>query len=60
LRFKHIAAGRHSAAITEDGRLFVWGPVFKGEEPLLLPQELRSNKAMMKIAVGEKVSVVID
>lgn len=25
LRFKQIQASRHSAALTEDGRLFVWG-----------------------------------
>lgn len=38
----------------------MWGPVFKGDKPLLLPQELRSNKLMLKISVGEKVSAVID
>jgi alpha-tubulin suppressor-like RCC1 family protein len=36
-KIKSIAAGRHSAAITQDGRLYVWGPVFKGDKPLLLP-----------------------
>ncbi len=59
-KVKQIAAGRHSAAITDDGRLYVWGPVFKGDKPLLLPQELRSNKLMLKISIGEKVSAVID
>jgi alpha-tubulin suppressor-like RCC1 family protein len=57
---KQIEASRHSAAITEDGRLYVWGPVFKGDKPLLLPQELRSNKLMIKISIGEKISAVID
>jgi len=32
-----IAAGRHSGAITEEGKLFVWGPVFVGHKPLLFP-----------------------
>jgi alpha-tubulin suppressor-like RCC1 family protein len=44
LRFMQIAAGRHSGALTEDNRLFVWGHAFICEKPLLLPQELRSNK----------------
>jgi len=35
--FKKISAGRHSAAITQDGRLFIWGPVFAQDSPLLLP-----------------------
>ena len=56
----HISAGRHSGAVTGDGRLFVWGPVFKGDKPLLLPQELRSNKLMINISIGEKTSAVID
>ena len=44
LKFMQIAAGRHSAALTEDNRLFVWGQAFICEKALLLPQELRSNK----------------
>lgn len=60
LKFKQIAAGRHSAALTEDGRLFIWGQVFKNDQPLLLPQELKSNKAINQIAVGAKVSAIID
>lgn len=40
--------------------MFVWGPVFLGDKPLLLPQELRSNKLMISVAVGEKISSVID
>ena len=37
LNFTQISAGRHSAAVTDDGRLFVWGPVFSGDKPLNLP-----------------------
>jgi len=28
LKIASISAGRHSGALTEDGRLFVWGPAF--------------------------------
>lgn len=38
----------------------MWGPVFKGDKPLLVPQELRSNKLMTYVTVGEKTSAVID
>lgn len=55
-----IAAGRHSAALTEDNRLFVWGHAFICEKPLELPQELRSNKQIRFISVGEKSSAIID
>lgn len=44
LKFMLVSAGRHSAALTEDNRLFVWGPTFICEKALVLPQELRSNK----------------
>lgn len=37
LRFMQISAGRHSGALTEDNRLFVWGHAFICEKPLLLP-----------------------
>jgi alpha-tubulin suppressor-like RCC1 family protein len=37
LVFATISAGRHSAAITNDNRLFVWGPVFMNENALILP-----------------------
>ena len=36
-QIKEIEAGRHSAAITLDGRLFVWGPVFRGDKALVVP-----------------------
>ena len=60
LKFIQVAAGRHSAALTDDNRLFVWGSAFVCEKPLLLPQELRSNKQIRSIAVGEKSSAIID
>ena len=60
LRFITVAAGRHSAGLTEDNRLFVWGHAFICEKPLLLPQELRSNKQIRHIAIGEKSSAIID
>jgi alpha-tubulin suppressor-like RCC1 family protein len=37
LRFTQIAAGRHSGALTDDNRLFVWGHAFICEKSLLLP-----------------------
>ncbi len=55
-----IAAGRHSGAITEDGKLFVWGPVFIGHKPLNLPQELRSNSKMTSVSVSAVLSAVVD
>lgn len=60
LKFMHISAGRHSGAITEDNRLFVWGQAFVCEKALLLPQELRSNKQIKFISIGEKSSSIID
>ncbi len=57
---KQISAGRHSAAISDDGRLFVWGLVFEDQEPLLLPQELKSNKKMTSISIGQTFSTLID
>lgn len=39
----------------------MWGPVFGGNEhPLLLPQELKSNKAITFISIGDKVSAIVD
>jgi alpha-tubulin suppressor-like RCC1 family protein len=60
LKFIHIAAGRHSGGITDDNRLFVWGQAFVCESPLLLPQELRSNKQIKAISIGEKSTAIID
>eukprot|EP00347_Sterkiella_histriomuscorum_P009585 403340643 len=60
LKFKAIQAKRHSAALSEDGRLFVWGQVFNNDQPLLLPQELKSNKAIIQISIGDNISAIID
>ena len=60
LKFMFIATGRHSAGLTEDSRLFVWGHAFLCEKPLLLPQELRSNKQIKLISISEKSSAIID
>ena len=55
-----VEAGRHSAALSQDGRLFVWGPAFPQQKALLVPQELQSNKAMRHISIGELFSLLID
>lgn len=55
-----VEAGRHSAALSQDGRLFVWGPAFPQQKALLVPQELQSNKAMRHISIGERFSLLID
>lgn len=59
-KFDAIACNRHSAAITDDCRLFVWGPVFMNESPLLLPQELKSNKLIKSISIGENTTAIVD
>ena len=55
-----IIAGRHSAVISEDGRLFVWGPALDPDAHLLEPQELRADKRVMQICIGEEVSALIN
>ncbi len=61
LKIRSIEAGRHSSAISNDGRLFVWGPVFSDESnPLILPQELKSNKTMKAISIGCSLTAVVD
>ena len=60
MQINHVEAGRHSAALSVDGRLFVWGPVFATQKPLLIPQELQSNKAMKQVSIGENFSLLID
>lgn len=46
LKVISVHAGRHSAAITEEGKLFVWGSVFiSKEQPLQVmtsPKELNT------------------
>ena len=61
LKIRSIEAGRHSSAISNDGRLIVWGPVFSDESnPLILPQELKSNKTMKAISIGCSLTAVVD
>ncbi len=55
-----MKAGRHSAAITEEGRLFVWGKSFSNQDPLVYPQELRANKRMHQVEVGSTFTTVLD
>lgn len=52
-------AGRHSAALSTDGRLFVWGPVFT-DSNINLPQELNTSDLIKTISIGEKTSCYID
>ena len=55
-----IIAGRHSAIISEDGSLFVWGPALDPNHHLLEPQELRADKRVMQVCVGEQSSALIN
>jgi len=60
VKIKEIAAGRHSAVVTETGQLFVWGPALDPSRPILSPQELRADRAVKTIAVGEHTSALIN
>lgn len=55
-----IVAGRHSACISEEGRLFVWGPALDPTQHLIVPQELRADKKVMQVCVGDEVSALIN
>mmetsp|Transcript_5579 Transcript_5579/g.7429 ORF Transcript_5579/g.7429 Transcript_5579/m.7429 type:complete len:136 (+) Transcript_5579:242-649(+) len=55
-----IAAGRHSALVSDDGRLFVWGAALDPRTHLVVPQELRADKKVMQVCIGEKVSALIN
>jgi alpha-tubulin suppressor-like RCC1 family protein len=46
--------------MTEDGRLFVWGPALDPAHSLLEPQELRADKKVMQVCVGEEMSALIN
>jgi len=35
LHIKHLRAGRHSAVVTEEGALYVWGPALSTQRPIL-------------------------
>lgn len=40
INIESVHAGRHSAAVSQEGRLFVWGAVFKNEPLIPAPLEL--------------------
>ena len=60
MHVRDIKAGRHSAVVTDDGRLFVWGPALDPVQHLLEPQELRADKKVMQISIGEHSSALIN
>jgi alpha-tubulin suppressor-like RCC1 family protein len=60
IRVSEIAAGRHSAVVTEMGQLFVWGPALDPEQVILAPQELRADRKVKTISIGETVSALIN
>ena len=55
-----IAAGRHSAVLTDAGNLIVWGPALDPNQHILEPQELRADKKVMQVCVGERSSALIN
>jgi alpha-tubulin suppressor-like RCC1 family protein len=57
---KSIAAGHHSAAITSEGKLFLWGPALSSKSNFLEPQELQSDSAILSISIGGSVTAIID
>ena len=60
VKVANIAAGRHSAALTNEGGLIVWGPALDPNQNILEPQELRADKKVMQICVGERTSALIN
>ena len=38
----------------------MWGPVFYGDPILKVPQELKSNKSMKDIQIGENITALLD
>lgn len=59
-QIQEILAGRHSAILTKDGELLIWGPALDPNNPILEPQELRADKKVMQVSVGEKTSSLIN
>ena len=57
---QEIIAGRHSAVLSEDGSLFIWGPALDPNHHLLEPQELRADKRVMQVCIGEQTSALIN
>lgn len=60
VQIQDIKAGRHSAIVTAEGRLFVWGPALDPNNQLLEPQELRADKKVMQVCIGEETSALIN
>ena len=60
VKVANIAAGRHSAVLTSEGGLIVWGPALDPSENILEPQELRADKRVMQVCVGERTSALIN
>jgi alpha-tubulin suppressor-like RCC1 family protein len=59
LNIKKIFAGRHSAALSTDGRLFVWGPVFS-DGNIQIPKELNTSDLVKTICIGERTTCYIE
>jgi alpha-tubulin suppressor-like RCC1 family protein len=55
-----IEAGRHSAALSDCNQLFLWGPARESEKPFLEPYEVKSEKHIMEVSVGETVTAILD
>ena len=60
VQIQDIIAGRHSAILTADSSLYVWGPALDPNVHLLEPQELRADKKVMQVCIGEELSALIN
>jgi len=60
IKIVEIKAGRHAAALSQDGKLYIWGPALDPSKPLMEPQELRAEKKISQISVGPTVSALVD
>ena len=49
IRIVDIQAGRHSAALSSEGHLFIWGAALNPKEPLMCPQELKTESRIKEI-----------
>jgi alpha-tubulin suppressor-like RCC1 family protein len=59
LKLSKIAAGHHSAAISEEGHLYIWGSSVFGE--ILTPVNLsRSGNQVLDVSIGTTLAVAID
>lgn len=58
-RIKQIAAGYHSACISVDGELFLWGKGIFGEYPY--PQKILTiSNPVVDVSLGKSISTAID